>query len=193
LRKSIFSARPNSFADARIIGHFTGSRQSQFNGAVRARTLAGIGYTLQHIDPVHSDRSEARKSPRAIVILDAGPAAEASRTTVIDTGIVGPAAAGAIATHRAGAAQVGEARYANVDNVGVSSRDLLALPSRWAFLLTALGADPFPHVLNTPPRLAVAVFRALVEEAAFTCFAIEQHLGHRIRAQEVWHLINSRI
>jgi erythromycin esterase-like protein len=48
-------------------------------------------------------------------------------------------------------------------------------------------------VLNTPPRLAVAVFRALVEEAAFTCFAIEQHLGHRIRAQEVWHLINSRI
>ncbi len=75
---------------------------------------------------------------------------------------------------------------ADKDEVGVAGTHLLAGPALGAFVDARLGADSFPHVLDAPARLAMAIFGALVEEAAFAGEAVElRNIGNRFKEEDV--------
>jgi len=155
-------------ADTRVV-HALGGRQAVDGLALFAGEAAGtipIFYTL--------------------------PSAEVPFLAIVHADVFSGAYTLAIVPRRARLAEVGVFGDADEDDVRVGAPDLLALPAGRAFLLARFGAHSLAHVLYTPPRLALAVFGTVVEEASLSWVAgrsrkvggdIDLHVSRDIRSR----------
>jgi len=145
-----------------------GSGQPQCHRTVGAGALTRVVDALLQVAALDCRHLLAGEPPGATLTHITRPSAEVAVVAIIDAGIVGATNTFTVIIGRAGPAQVGVTRYADVDHVRVSTRHLVAGPTGGTLFLACLGADSFPEMLHTPARLAVLIVVALVEEAAFT-------------------------
>jgi hypothetical protein len=187
--ESRFPTDPLARTLAKLVGHNTGCRQSQSHRFLGARADPGIGHALFEADPLHGGRFDTRKAPGAIIVLCTRPTAEAPFRTIAQADILGSANALAVGPVTTGSAEIGMARDAN--EIGIwPCADLLAAPARGALLLADSGADPFTQVLHAPPRLALTVVIALIQETPFSSLAprvkgLFAHVGRTIKDQDI--------
>jgi len=173
-RQSLVAAHPLAEARASLIAERAGRGEAEVHRLAGAGAGSGIRDALIQGYAFDSLHFLARESPWAFALSLASPAAEVALLAVGNADIVGSPHGLAIAVEGTGFAEVCVFGDADEDDVRVAGPDLAAFPARWAFLLAGLGADCFAHVLDAPAGLAVAVFRALVEEAPFPGCTFEE-------------------
>jgi hypothetical protein len=106
--------------------------------------------------------------------LLASATTEGALGAIVDADIIGTTQGFAAIGTSAGLAQIGVVGDADKDQVGVTGTNLLTRPSLGTFFRAGLGAYALPHMLDAPPRLAVAVIATLVHETAITWLAIDK-------------------
>lgn len=137
-------------AHTKFVCHFTWCPERQFHGLVGTGALPRIRNTLQRANSIDGGGGLTRETPGAVIVADAGAAAEATGVVVVNTNVLVAGNAFAVVAGGTGSAEIGDVRYADVDEVRIGARHGLAAPSCGAFFRALHGANPGPHMLDAP-------------------------------------------
>jgi hypothetical protein len=139
-----------------------------------------------------------RKTPRAVLRIQTLSTAEIAFIAIRDANVFSATGTIAIAAILTWLAQIGMFGNTDEDDIRVGSTNLLALPARRTLFLTGFGTDSLPEMFDTPTRLAIAIFGAIVQKTPFAWLAsqdrdirsdvhidIKEHFIHQVPGSQV--------